>query len=548
MEDKLVKGARIATIGLFLTKVLGILYVLPMNKLLSTDAMALYGISFLIYAYFTQVALAGFPVGISKLVAKYRSQGNFSRVETLYTHTYYFVTILSFIVFIILFFETNVIIELSNLDAVFNKNELNITLKILSLVLLILPSLSIIRGYIQGFEDMMPTSKSIIIEQIVRVIIIILAITVIKNMYSNGDVVAIYVASAGSLIGAIVSLIVILPDFKKYRERSRSMEKNNDEKITFATNIKAVALVSVPFIILSTYFSTFDFINTFSFAQVFDFFGFSEKSDFGKTVVSVYTIHIQKLMLIVLTISSGFTMSLIPSISALNASNNKSELKNKVTSLLLLTFFITGFLSLFVAIFNYETYYVFFGYYKIGGPVLTVSIIAILFYAIYNVLAATLLTLDKNWEVFYSFVFGAVAKISFTIILVPIFKALHLNSSLIFAFSSLVGFLLSLIFLIYRSIKLNIIDTKKFTHILKLITISLLFTFILLVVLKIVLPSINSSSSGFLRYFTNIIILLISGLISLLVYLFIANKLRYLNYISGTSLSIMIRKVLNAFR
>ncbi len=548
MENKLVKGAKIATIGLFITKILGIVYVIPMNRYLSDNALALYGISFLIYAYFTQIALAGFPVGISKLVAKYRSEGNYTMVNKLYKYTHLFVSGLSLIAFIILFFGTDLIIKISDFGRVLDVNELNITLKILAVVLLVLPSLSISRGYIQGFEDMVPTSKSIIIEQVIRVAIIIFAVTVIKNLVSNGDTVAVYISTLASFIGAVISLLALVPAFKKYYFNSKRKEKSSDLTLSFKQTIKAIAIISIPFIILSIFGSSFDAITATTIPRVLNFFGFSDKSPYSLSIISIYTIHIQKLMLIVLTVSSGFTMSLIPSITALATLNKFDEMKRRITQLLLLALFVTGFLTVMTAIFNYEYYFVFFGYYKYGGPALSVSIVGVLFYALYNVLAAILLSIDKVKIVFISFIIGIGTKFFGTILLTVAFKALGIEASLTFAYSSLLGFFISFIYLVYKCIKIDIFDIKDFMSATKKIALSLLIITILAYVLKLVLPNITASSGGLRDYITNVFVLITSGLICLTIYIISADKLSYLEYVSGTSLSKLKGRIRNAIR
>ncbi len=548
MENKMVKGAKIATIGLFITKILGILYVIPMSRYLSTDALALYGISFLIYAYFTQIALAGFPVGISKLVAKYRSEDNFTMVNKTYKYTHIFVSILSLAAFIILFFGSNLIIKISDLDSLFDPKQVNITLKILATVLLLLPSLSISRGYIQGFEDMGPTSKSIIIEQVIRVAIIIVAVTLIKNLVSNGDIIAVYISTFASFVGAIISLLILIPAFKKYYQRSKLKEKASDKTLTFRQTIKAIALVSIPFIILSIYGSSFDAITAMTIPRSLHFFGFADKSEYSLTVISIYTIHIQKLMLIVLTVSSGFTMSLIPSITALATLNKQEEMKKRITQLLLLAFFVTAFLAVLTAIFNYEYYYIFFGYYKHGGPALSVSIIGVLFYALYNVLAAILLSIDRVKVVFISFIIGIITKFLSTIIFTLLFNLFNIEPSLTFAYSSLLGFFISFTYLVYMCVKIDIFDFKNFMSATKKIVISLIIVGIIAYPLKLVLPSVSETTTGGKDYIINALVLCFSGSISLIVYLLSADKLRYLEYVSGTNLNRLKGRIKNAFR
>ena len=70
-----VKGAFIATFGIVLTKILGILYVIPFHAIIGESGGALYGYAYTIYVLFMSLSSAGIPLAISKIVSEYQTLG-----------------------------------------------------------------------------------------------------------------------------------------------------------------------------------------------------------------------------------------------------------------------------------------------------------------------------------------------------------------------------------------------------------------------------------------------------------------------------------------
>ena len=89
-------------------------------------------------------------------------------------------------------------------------------LRVISFSFLLMPFLSVARGYFQGFNNMMPTAVSQVIEQTIRVsIIVFLSLFLIAHgfdLYTVGAG-AMLGSIAGGLIGIIVLLLYMRHDF-----------------------------------------------------------------------------------------------------------------------------------------------------------------------------------------------------------------------------------------------------------------------------------------------------------------------------------------------
>ena len=78
MSSKLLKGTFILTLGMMLSKVLGLFYVIPFNAIVGAEGFALYQYAYVPYTIFISLATGGLPLAVSKYVAKYNAMGEYA--------------------------------------------------------------------------------------------------------------------------------------------------------------------------------------------------------------------------------------------------------------------------------------------------------------------------------------------------------------------------------------------------------------------------------------------------------------------------------------
>ena len=74
-KQNFMQGAFIATLGIVLSKILGIIYVIPFYAIIGEQGGALYGYAYSIYAIFLGISQAGIPLAISKVISEYNVLG-----------------------------------------------------------------------------------------------------------------------------------------------------------------------------------------------------------------------------------------------------------------------------------------------------------------------------------------------------------------------------------------------------------------------------------------------------------------------------------------
>ena len=95
------QGAFIATLGIVLSKILGIIYVIPFYAIIGDQGGALYGYAYSIYAIFLGISTAGVPLAISKIISEYNALGYYSLKERAFKLSIKTLNIIGIIAFIV---------------------------------------------------------------------------------------------------------------------------------------------------------------------------------------------------------------------------------------------------------------------------------------------------------------------------------------------------------------------------------------------------------------------------------------------------------------
>ena len=102
-KNSFIGGALVATMGIFIVKIIGLLYVIPFNMIIGEQGGALYGYGYNIYNLFLSISSAGFPFAISKLTSEYNALGLKKAVKDTYKIATNIILIISVIIFLLLF-------------------------------------------------------------------------------------------------------------------------------------------------------------------------------------------------------------------------------------------------------------------------------------------------------------------------------------------------------------------------------------------------------------------------------------------------------------
>ena len=144
-KNSFVKGAVITTAGIVITKLLGILYVIPFHAIIGEQGGALYGYAYTIYLIFMSLSSAGIPLAISKVISEYQTLGYLDAKKRAFYLGRKIALIMGFICFLILTLFAPFIAKfiLGDLTGGNTIEDVTFVIRIISSAILVVPILSV---------------------------------------------------------------------------------------------------------------------------------------------------------------------------------------------------------------------------------------------------------------------------------------------------------------------------------------------------------------------------------------------------------------------
>ena len=327
LKNGFVKGAFVTTLGIVITKILGILYVIPFHNIIGEDGGALYGYAYTIYVLFMSLSSAGIPLAISKIVSEYQTLGYYNAKKRAFEMGKKISLLFGFIAFLILLIFAPLIAKsvLGDLNGGNTIDDIVFVIRVMSIAILIVPVLSVYRGYFEGHRFMSPPSISQVVEQLIRILVIILGSYLALNVFKLSLTTAVAVALFGATLGAFVSCLYLIikkrKNRKKFTERIRTV---NEPIITNKEIIKKIVIYAFPFIMIDLFKSLYNYIDMVTVVKgLVKYAGFSVND--AETIMSMLSTWGNKFNMIVLSISTGVIVSLIPNLTQSVVKNDKKD-------------------------------------------------------------------------------------------------------------------------------------------------------------------------------------------------------------------------------
>ena len=204
-KNNFLEGSCIATFNLVITKILGMLYVIPFYAIVGTLGGALYSYAYTLYSIFLSIGNAGIPNAISKITSEYNAKNlNEAKLRT-FKFGKKVLGVISIFAFLILFIfaKSLAYLILGDLTGGNSIDDITFVIRAISFALLIIPHLSVTRGYIQGHKYIETASTSQVVEQIVRIAVILLGSFLFYKIFDASLILSVGVAVFGATAGLL---------------------------------------------------------------------------------------------------------------------------------------------------------------------------------------------------------------------------------------------------------------------------------------------------------------------------------------------------------
>lgn len=492
-KSSFLEGAFIATLCIIISKVLGVIYVIPFYDIIGEQGGTLYGYAYNIYNVFLTISSAGIPLAISKLTSEYNTlnmQDKKTRMYNLATKAILIFSTASFLIcFIFAPQLSNIIIgELEGGNTI---EDVTFVIRLISFALLVIPFLSIERGYLQGHRYIKEPSLSQVIEQIVRIVVILVGSYLCTYIFKLPTRYAVGISVFAACLGGIATYIYLNNIVKRNKNQIGLDIKPKTSKEEDKEIIKKIILYSIPFIIINlanTLYTSTDMILVIRTLPKLGFL--ATETEF---ISSVFTTWGVKFNTIITSISTGLIVSLIPNMVKDYTEKNMDAVNNNFNKCLKIILLIIAPLSIFLSGMSNSLWNVFYGANKFGPMIIKYTIIVTIFDCMYMVNNSLLQSLNKPKIIYSSVILGLLLNLTLDIPLMNLFYNLNLPAYYGAITATLIGFLasngLSIIYL-QKNMNFNYKETIKT---IPRFILSIIILIIMIYLFNQILP-INSTS------------------------------------------------------
>ena len=539
-KNTFIKGALITTFGVIFTKIIGILYVIPFHSLIGEKGGALYGYAYTIYSIFVSLASAGIPLAISKLVSEYQALGYYNIKKRAFLLSKRLALILGFICFLLImvFAPTLAKMIIGDISGGNSLKDVVLVIRIISSAILIVPLLGVYRGYFEGHRFMSPPSISQVLEQLLRVLIIILGSYVSLKVFKLSLTSTVGVALFGATAGAIFSYFYLLQKKKnnenKFNERIRNV---NEPLVSNKVILKKLIIYGFPFIMIDLFKSLYNYVDLTSVVKgLVNYAKFSIND--AETIYSMLSTWGQKFNMIIFAISTGIIVSLIPSLTESLVKKDNEEVDKKTTQALNMLLFLIIPMTLGISFLSKAIWTLFYGNSVYGPSVLSYFIFAGLFIALFTCMITALQVLKNYKMVFISLISGVLIKIIFNNNLIVSFYQIGLPAYYGIITATILGYIISTIIcmgVLYK--KYNIKFKNSFNYFIEMMIGSLLMIFVLFI-LSLIIPIYSKVR------IINLFIIILYAIVGGIVYFIYAYKSNLLKNIFGNNFMKKIKNII----
>ena len=233
-NNKFLKGTLILTVSSIVVKVIGSLNWIILSRVLGGEGIGLYPMGFPIYLMAITLSSAGIPVAISIITAEKLAQKDFLGAKRVFNVSLRLLFVTGLVFASALFFGAHWLID----NHWIRDSRAYYSIIALAPAVFFVTFLASFRGYLQGWQIMTPTAASEIVEQLMRVVTMI----VFANMFMpHGLAYAAGGASMGAGVGAFCALLVLMWFYGRLKQK---LKADLQQLNPLATRESARALIS----------------------------------------------------------------------------------------------------------------------------------------------------------------------------------------------------------------------------------------------------------------------------------------------------------------
>ena len=523
MKKKLLSGSFWMMLGSILSRVLGIIYLIPWLMMMGSlsqrnAAQAIFNSAYTPYALFLVLSQSGFPSSIARQVAEYNSENKFRNSLRVFKYGMVVMLTMGIVSGIIFWIAAPWIAATSPVVSV---AATTVTIRCCVPALVILPPMSLIRGFFQGNSDMQPYGISQLWEQFTRVVFIIVSTYLVMEVFHQSFLKAVNYSTFAAFVGAIFSLLYLLyHGFKKRNEFKEmylsSLPADNNH---IPTIFKDIIHDAIPFVVIGSAITIFQFIDQMTFKTI-SINLMDMPLDTAQNLFTYFSANPNKITAVVISLTTAISETSLPLLAQKQSRKETGNVLSQNIELNLATMIPS---SLLLAILAWEVNGIFFDFQKLGAELMAFALVNSIILALFMNFFTAVQSMGYQRYAVKKFGVGVILKLTLQTPAIYFFGAFGPTLATSVAF----GLVTLDVYLMLRCNYIQKGQLKYASKILKINIVLLAITFVINKIIKLFFVPQSKISSFIYCVIT-------AGAFGI-IYLVILKKTSLLNVIFGTT-------------
>jgi len=354
---------------------------------------------------------------------------------------------IALVVFLILFIFAPQIagLLLGELEGGNTISDVAIAIRCVSTSILVVPFLSVAKGYLQGHNIIGVSSVSQVLEQLIRIAVILGGTYLSIYVFGKSHTIAVCVAVTGAFFGALFALLYVIKKIRLHRKSIEVKKLEVDKDVSNKDIIKKIFTYAIPFIVIDTMHSVYGFTDMAIVLRTMSSVGFDTSAvEFISSTISTWA---PKISVIITTVAMGMTTSLIPTIVKAFTLKDKEEVDKKVNQALQMIIVISLPMAVGLSLLSKPIWGVFYGISNVYGyRILAIVVFASLMNNLMLITNSTLQSLNKFKHAYISAILGFIVNIILDIILIRTFALIGIPAYLGASAASIIAYTSSVLY------------------------------------------------------------------------------------------------------
>ena len=330
-KQSLIAGALTSSAGIFISKALGLLYVVPFTAIAGEANMSFYSVAYTYYDILLNVCSAGIPFAVAAMVAKYSNSEDYKTV-VLVRKLSMGLMLLSGFVMAVLFVSVSGPLASSVLGSQQTAEDVAIlrnVFMILAAAVVCVPFLSSFRGFYQGLKDLKSYAFSQVLEQLTRVLSLLGLGAFCVYILDLDNIFAVYMAVLSTSLAAVAAITYyVIYDRRHYKPIRQMARQQQTEAKSAKDLLQEMMLFGLPYLITALLGNSMNIVNNNFFISASTAAGSSYED--AKLALGIIQVQCNKLTSIPQVLALGFSTGIVPYVTVSLENRNFKELRKNV--------------------------------------------------------------------------------------------------------------------------------------------------------------------------------------------------------------------------